>query len=419
MSFRLILILLVLLAIDFYVFQGIKVVLKSTTVTTQRVSSIVYWTITFLCISIILLGFFTDWHSWNKIIRTYAFAFIVITYLSKIVVLPFLLIDDVLRLFRWTGSYVRDTFFSSQPKEERQPISISRFQFLVKLGLFAGAIPFVSMIYGMIRGAYNYQVKNVPLKFPNLPKEFDGLRILQFSDLHVGSFTGSAHLKKAVQLILEQKPDIIFFTGDLVNDVHTEAIEFTEELKQIKAPMGVYSILGNHDYGDYYRWKNETEKKENLDRLKKYHGEIGWKILLNSHVYLEKGEEKIGLIGVENWSARANFSKYGDMKKATNAMTPAAFNILLSHDPSHWHAEITKEYPYVDLMLSGHTHGMQFGVEIPGFKWSPVQYIYKEWADLYQKEHQYLYVNRGLGFIGYPGRVGILPEITVFTLHAT
>lgn len=419
MSIRIIIIVLILLAIDFYVFQGVKVVLKSSSIITQKIVSYAFWSVTILSVSIILLGFFTDWHSWNKALRTYSFAFVIIFYLSKLFVVLFLLVDDILRLFRWTGSYISDTFFSSSENIIRQSGSVSRYDFLVKLGFFVGAIPFVSLIYGMFKGAYNYQVRNVLLKFPNLPQSFNGLRVLQISDLHVGSFMGTDHLSKAVEIILEQKPDVIFFTGDLVNDLHSEVLEFTEVLKRIKAPMGVYSILGNHDYGDYSRWNSPEDKKENLDRLKKYHGELGWKILLNEHTYIERSGEKIGLIGVENWSHRATFKRYGDMNVATGNMKPESFNVLLSHDPSHWNAEVTEKYKYVDLTLSGHTHGFQFGVEIPGFKWSPVQYMYKEWSDLYQQEHQYLYVNRGLGFIGYPGRVGILPEITVFTLNKT
>lgn len=416
MTFRILLVALVLFAIDFYVFQGIKLVLRSSAFTTQRIIFFVYWSVSFLSISILLLGFFTDWHTWNKVLRTYSFAIIVIIYLSKIFVVLFLLMDDVLRLFRWTGSYISDTFFAS-PENVSRSNSVSRYEFLTKLGLFVAAIPFLSLFYGMVRGAYNYQIRKVKLKFPNLPKSFDGIRIVQISDLHLGSFNGTGEISKAIQLILEQKPDLIFFTGDLVNDLHSEAVEFADELKKIKAPMGVYSILGNHDYGDYYRWKSLEEKKINLERLKKFHGEVGWNILLNDHTFLERSGEKIGLIGVENWSHRAAFKKYGDMNVATRGMNPESFNILLSHDPSHWSAEITEKYKYVDLTLSGHTHGFQFGVEIPGFKWSPVQYMYKEWADLYQKDHQYLYVNRGLGFIGYPGRVGILPEITVFELN--
>jgi predicted MPP superfamily phosphohydrolase len=417
MSIRILIVVLILLAIDFYVFQGIKLVSRSNSVTTQKITYGIYWAVTIISVSIILLGYFTDWHSWNKIVRTYSFALIVIVYMSKIFVVLFLLVDDVLRVFRWIGSYITDTFFSSPDNIARQSNNISRYDFLVKLGLFIGAIPFVSLIYGMFRGAYNYQVRKVPLKFPNLPAGFDGLRVLQFSDLHIGSFNGTKHVEEAVKLILEQKPDVIFFTGDLVNDRHLEVLEFADVLKKIQAPMGVYSILGNHDYGDYYNWNSLEEKKENLDRLKKFHGEMGWNLLLNSHTYIKRGEEEIGLIGVENWSHRATFKRYGDMHLATKDMNPASFNILLSHDPSHWDAEVNQNYTFVDLTLSGHTHGFQFGIEIPGFKWSPVQYVYKEWADLYQQANQYIYVNRGLGFIGYPGRVGILPEITVFTLN--
>ncbi|MCX6291904.1 MAG: metallophosphoesterase [Bacteroidetes bacterium] len=419
MLFRILLVILILLAIDFYVYQGVRLVLRPFSITTYRITGFAYWSVTLVAVTILLLGFFTDWHTWNKAIRTYSFAFVVIIYLSKIFVVLFLVVDDVLRIFRWTGSFVSDTFFHSPGKISARANGISRFEFLTKLGLFIGAIPFVSLIFGMINGAYDYRVRKVTLKFPHLPGTFKGLRILQFSDLHSGSFMGTNHLEKAVQLMLEQKPDVIFFTGDLVNDLCSEAVEFRETLKKIKAPLGVYSILGNHDYGDYYRWKTMDEKKENLERLKKFHGELGWNILLNNHTFIEKSGEKIGLIGVENWSHRATFKRYGDMKKATEGMTTSSFNILLSHDPSHWNAEITEHYPSVDLTLSGHTHGFQFGVEIPGFKWSPVQYMYKEWADLYQKNHQYLYVNRGLGFIGYPGRVGILPEITVIDLLQT
>lgn len=391
--------------------------MRSSSSNAQRIVYSTYWIVAFLSVSIILLGAFTDWHQWNKALRSYSFAFIVIIYLSKIFVVLFLLVDDVIRLFRWIASYISDTFFAAPENVARESNHVSRYDFLVKLGLVIGAIPFLSLIYGMFRGAYNYQVRTVPLKFPKLPGNFDGLRVVQISDLHVGSFMGTDHLEKAVELILAQKPDVILFTGDLVNDLYTEVLEFTEVLNKIKAPMGVYSVLGNHDYGDYYRWNSNEEKKANLDRLKKYHGELGWNILLNEHTFIERSGEKIGLIGVENWSHRATFKRYGDMHVATKEMTPAEFNILLSHDPSHWNAEVTESYKYVDLTLSGHTHGFQFGVEIPGFKWSPVQYMYKEWADLYRQDDQYLYVNRGLGFIGYPGRVGILPEITLFVLN--
>jgi len=295
--------------------------------------------------------------------------------------------------------------------------SISRFDFITKIGFLVAAVPFASMIYGMLRGPNRYDIRKLKIKAPGLPDKFHGLKILQISDLHVGSFLSPEPLERAVELILEQKPDVIFFTGDLVNDRYIEAVEHFNTLKKIHAPMGVYSVLGNHDYGDYFAWNSAGDKTENLSNMKNFHQQLGWKLMLNEHTYLEKEGESIGLIGVENWSTRHNFSRYGDMGIATKGFKPKDFNILLSHDPSHWHAEITEMYSYVDLTLSGHTHGFQFGVEIPGFKWSPVQYVYKEWADLYSEGRQNLYVNRGLGWIGYPGRVGILPEITVFELN--
>jgi predicted MPP superfamily phosphohydrolase len=254
------------------------------------------------------------------------------------------------------------------------------------------------------------------MKFPNLPDGFHNFRIVQISDLHLGSYLSQEPMERAVRLILEQKPDVILFTGDLVNDRHIEAVPYKDLLKRLQAPHGVFSVLGNHDYGEYYRWPHPEDKKQNLENLIQFQRDLGWNLLLNEHAYLEKDGDQLGLIGVENWSSRMSFQRYGDMKQAMHGMKELPVNILMSHDPSHWKAEVVKEYPQVDLTLSGHTHGMQFGVEIPGFKWSPVQYVYKEWADLYADKKQYLYVNRGLGYIGYPGRVGILPEITVIDL---
>ena len=414
MNFRILLLFLILFAIDLYVFQGVKVLVQSRTVQTQRIITYLYWTVTVLSLGVILLAQYVDWHTWPKVLRTYSFAIIVIIYLSKILVSIFMLLDDIIRLFRLIGGWISMKFFNSAAQGAETTLRVSRLDFLVKLGFIVGSIPFFSMLYGMVGGAYDYRVRKVKLKAGNLPGSFDGLRVVQISDLHTGSFMGPSQITKAMDLILEQKPDVIFFTGDLVNDRHIEAVEFKDQLSRLKAPMGVYSILGNHDYGDYYRWNTQEEKAENLVKLKNFHGELGWNLLLNSHTYIEKNGEKIGLVGVENWSSRMNFHKYGDMEVAMHGMEPAPFNILLSHDPSHWDAEITSKYQQIDLTLSGHTHGFQFGVEIPGFRWSPVQYVYKKWADLYQEGNQYLYVNRGLGFLGYPGRVGILPEITVF-----
>jgi uncharacterized protein len=416
MSFRLIAILVILFLLDLYVFQGIKVLMHGRQVLTQRIVSIVYWSVTVLCFSIIISGQFIDWHTWPKTLRVYSFALIIIVYPAKIFVSVFLLLDDVIRLLRVLFVGISG-FFSTTDVRADDRFRISRLDFLVKTGFVIAAIPFFSLIYGMLRGAYNYKIRKLSIKFPDLPEAFDGFRIVQISDLHTGSFMGTNHLKDAIDLVLAQNGDVIFFTGDLVNDVHTEALEFRNDLSRLKSPHGIYSILGNHDYGDYYKWPDINAKAENLNQLKNFQKSIGWKLLLNENVYIERNEQKIGLIGVENYSGRGNFSRYGDMKKAVENFTPASFNILLSHDPSHWNAGITDEHKYIDLTLSGHTHGFQFGIEIPGFKWSPVQYVYRQWAGLYKQSQQYLYVNRGLGFIGYPGRVGIMPEITVITLN--
>jgi uncharacterized protein len=256
----------------------------------------------------------------------------------------------------------------------------------------------------------------VKLSFDTLPTAFKGMKIVHISDIHSGSFTDKKAVEKGVQKILDEKPDLILFTGDLVNDHADEMQDYKEVFARLKAPFGVFSSLGNHDYGDYRQWPSEKEKAENLKRLKQIHADMGWRLLMNEHLPLEKNGEQIAILGIENWSAKGNFTKYGKMAEAHDGSGKYPFKILLSHDPSHWEAEVREKYTDVDLMLSGHTHGMQFGIEIPGFRWSPVQYMYKQWAGLYEKGNQKLYVNRGFGFIGYPGRVGILPEITVIEL---
>ena len=404
---RFFILLFILLLVDLYVFQGVRFLVAQRAPSTQRITVLIYWAIALFGYGVMLTGQWIDWHTWPRVFRTYAFAIVVIFYLSKIIFSLFLATDDILRVFRWGSSKL----FSSG--DVTVAGGISRYQFLVRLGFVVGSIPLLSMLYGMTGGAYRYQVKRVRLKLPNLPPGFEGLRAVQISDIHTGSFLDRKPLERAVELIQNESPDIIFFTGDLVNDRHEEAVEHRDALSRLKAPLGVHSILGNHDYGDYFRWKTQAEKADNLEKLKRLHADFGWNLLLNEHTFIERNGDRIGLLGVENWSARANFSRYGDLGKALNGFTPAPVNILLSHDPSHWKAEVVN-HPFIDLTLSGHTHGFQFGVEIPGFRWSPVQYVYKEWADLYDAGRQHLYVNRGLGFLGYPGRVGILPEITVF-----
>jgi predicted MPP superfamily phosphohydrolase len=293
---------------------------------------------------------------------------------------------------------------------------ITRSQFLSGLALVVAGIPFVAFIWGMLRGATAYQVKRVTLRFPNLPASFDGFKVLQISDLHTGSFSSSEPLERAVRMINKQGADLIFMTGDLVNNVATEVETHIDTLAKIQSKLPKLSILGNHDYGDYVQWPSPEAKRANLARLAQNHAKIGWRLLLDESHTIERDGEKIAVLGVQNWGAQMRFPKYGNLPKAHAASGDAPFKILLSHDPSHWEGEVLN-YPDIDLTLSGHTHGMQFGVNLPFFKWSPVQYVYKQWAGLYNRGQQYLYVNTGLGYLGYPGRVGFLPEITVFELR--
>jgi len=363
-----------------------------------------------LSILVGIASLFSPPPSWNNFFRFISSA-VLILLICKILGCCFLIIDDVIRLFRWLFKLV----FSRKEEVEQVAGGITRLKFLSQLAITFTFIPAISFLYGMVRGAYKYRVHNVKVDAPNLPDEFHGFRIVQISDMHTGSFLSTDPVKTAFDIILKQNADMIVFTGDLVNNLAEETVGFIEEYKKLKAPYGVYSVLGNHDYGDYMTWDSDEEKKANLDALKKVQAESGWRLLMNEHVPIEKNGQKIALLGIENWGSRG-FTKYGKMEDAYKGTEDYSFKILLSHDPSNWDHQVRKKYPNIDLTLSGHTHGMQLGIEIPGFKWSPVQYIYKQWAGLYKQDNQYLYVNRGLGFLGYPGRLGIWPEITVIEL---
>lgn len=352
---------------------------------------------------------------WNNTMRFISAVFLILL-LCKIIGCVFLLTDDIIRLIKWIVSKFNSKSLSSSENPENQ---ISRLKFLSYLAVTFTVIPAFSFIYGMVRGAYKYRVHKVKVSSPNLPEAFDGFKIVQLSDMHSGSFMSSDPLIKAFTIALEQKPDAIFFTGDLVNNVANETEPHLEAYKMLKAPYGVYSILGNHDYGDYKQWETPEEKIQNLDTLKEIQKQSGWRLLMNEHVPIEKDGQKIALLGIENWGGNLRFPRYGKLENAHAGTEQYPYKILLSHDPSHWDVQVSQEQKYndIDLTLSGHTHGMQFGVEIPGvIKWSPIKYMYKHWAGLYKQENQYLYVNRGLGFLGYPGRLGIWPEITVIEL---
>lgn len=293
----------------------------------------------------------------------------------------------------------------------------TRRKFVKNAGLVIAGIPFISMINGITFGKYAYQVRRINLKFPNLPKSFNGFTIAQLSDIHSGSFDSIDEVKRGVSMVNELNADLIAFTGDLVNGRSTEVLPFIDVFKELKAKHGVFSTKGNHDYGIYRKWDSDEDLIADQKLMDDAHAQMGFRLLKNEHTFIEKGGEQIQLIGVENWG-NPPFPQVGDLDKAIGN-TDAQFKVLLSHDPSHWDEKVRPHAKKFDLTLSGHTHGMQFGVEIPGFvKWSPVKYRYPRWAGLYQEEEEYLYVNRGFGFIGFPGRVGIMPEITLITLES-
>ena len=413
---RIVIFFIILLLIDLYAFQAFRFASRHYSRNAIRWIQIIYWFVSFFCYGLIILTRFTDWHSWNIYIRTYSIALLIILIPSKIILVLFVLFDDLVRFLRWLLIKISSWFKQPESIETIHKVkTLSRSDFIIKTGLLIGSIPFFSLIYGMAFNPYNYKVRKLRLILSDLPVSFDGFKIVQVSDIHTGSFLSTEPLTRAVNLINEQKPDVVFFTGDLVNSYHKEALSYIDTLKINQAKFGVMSIFGNHDYGDYYKWDNLEAKENDIQELKKIHGQLGWKLLWDEHHHIEQNGEKITVIGVQNISGHG-FTSYGSMERATKNINYSPVNILLSHDPSHWRKEVISKYPNINLTLSGHTHGMQFGVEIPGFKWSPIQYINKEWAGMNLEKNQYLYVNRGLGFIGYPGRVGILPEITVIEL---
>lgn len=337
--------------------------------------------------------------------------YMVLFYVPKLFFIVFLVIRDLALLINRIVSS-----FSNPDIPSSGTSFISRADFILQAGIIVAMIPFLSIIYGIWKGRYNYKVSNVNLSFPNLPPSFGGLKIVQISDMHLGSFgDDTSNLKKAIEIINEQNADYVLFTGDAVNNLATEMEVFAPVLKEIKAKKGKYSILGNHDYGKYYRWSSQDDLDANMELLYQLHEESGFRLLRNETVFLERENERIALIGVENWGIPP-FPQEGDLDIAMKDVKDSDFKILMSHDPSHWDAKVLPE-TNIDLTLSGHTHGMQFAINIPGFNWSPVKFKYPRWSGLYQEGKRYLYVNIGLGYIAFPGRVGTPPEITVFTFN--
>ena len=385
---------------------------------------------------LIFTMFFLNWFILNGLVQLFPYIWFKTFYITSITASVLLLFIAILRM----ASKGMDTFFKIATHLFVTLISGQLVFALVKvLGLLLQLIVslfniqmitsyhialvafviFIAVVImfidGIIRGKYAYRVIEQTLYFDDLPQNFDGFKIVQISDIHAGSFNNVKAVQKGINLVLAQSADLFVFTGDLVNNKAEEIKPWIPLFNQIKAPYGQFSILGNHDYGDYIAWKSPSEKQQNLENLKKYHQEIGFKLLLDEHVYLEKGEDKIVLAGVENWGI--GFGERGDLNAALNGTKPQDFKVLLSHDPSHFDAQVKKHPSKINLTLSGHTHGMQFGIELFGIKWSPVKLRYKHWAGLKEEDNRYLYINRGFGFIGFSGRVGIWPEVTLITLR--
>ncbi len=390
--------------LGFYTLQALK--------TTSRFPWVYY---TFITISLLVLGNFifqfTLGEEEGRVLsrpKSYAFGFLLTMLTFQLITVLFLFSEDIFRFL--SALYYR---LSGTTKEFTFP---QRRRFLSFLAMGIAAVPFGALLYGMYKGKYNFKVLKYDLEFDDLPSAFDGYRIAQISDVHSGSFDNREKIEYAIDLINRQKSDLLLFTGDMVNNKAEEMYPWKELFSTLKAKDGKFSVLGNHDYGDYVDWDTEEAKAANLDELKKLQAEMGFDLLLNESRYLQKGNDRLALIGVENWG-KGGFKKVGDLKKAASKIAKDDFKILMSHDPSHWEEQVIHDDYHYHLTLSGHTHGMQFGIEIPGWiKWSPVKWRYKYWAGIYQELGQYINVNRGFGFLGYPGRVGIWPEITVITL---
>lgn len=399
----------IFLLIDWYVFSGIRSIFINQNRSRKKLIFSLYWGLSIYCIiAFFLFQFFADTSLSRTTSAILSGSFFVV-FFTKLFISLFLLVADTKKLVSWVLGY------GSTP-ERIEGKKITRSQFLVKSGMIAGAIPFASMGFGILSGAYDYRIIHQKISLSSLPKAFHGLKIVQISDIHSGSFYNQKAVLGGIEMALREKPDVIFFTGDLVNNRSSEMEDYVELFEKLQAPMGVFSILGNHDYGNYSHWKSDLAKRQNMEDMYAIHKQMNWRLLRNESAILETGTENLGIIGVENWGKSSWMPKLGDMKKALEGTEDVGCKILLSHDPSHWDHEVNTKYHDIELTLSGHTHGMQFGVEVGGIKWSPVKYLYPRWAGLYQEGNQQLYVNRGFGFLAFPGRIGMPPEITVLEL---
>ncbi|GAB1856637.1 metallophosphoesterase [Flavobacteriaceae bacterium MHTCC 0001] len=401
---RWIIFLIVFVVVDLYAFQAFRAISKS------KWLAIIYWVLALAVLANFIYRFYGLNRSDFGNTQAYAFGILLLFFLPKLIVLVTMFAEDIFRVPQALFRYFTE---GSTRGVKYMP---SRRGFISKLALGIAAIPFGAILYGMYKGKYNYKVLRYTLNFEDLPEAFDGYKITQISDIHSGSFDDIGKVAYAINLINEQASDVILFTGDMVNNKAEEMLPYLDVFSKLKAKDGLYSVLGNHDYGDYIHWVSDEAKVQNLEDLKQIQKQIGFDLLLNESRYIEKDGQKIALVGVENWGA-GGFKKAGNLHKAASYIKKDDFKILMSHDPSHWEKEVIADDYHYHLTLSGHTHGMQFGIEIPGwFKWSPVKWRYKYWAGIYKELGQYINVNRGFGYLGFHGRVGIWPEITVIEL---
>jgi len=407
----------ILFLLDIYLFIALKFKVKTCHSRKRWVLGIAYWSPLLVLSLFMFSNLFLPYSDWNKSVRAYLMGFVIISYTSKFIVATFFLVSDLIKY----GSLMLQK--RKEDDEEHIGKKITRGAFIKKIGLVTGGVLFGTLLTGMFSWVYDFNIIKTKIKIPNLPKSFKGLRIVQLADMHLGNWLSKEELREAVEMINDLNPDLFFFTGDLVNYRTDEAFEFEDVLKQIQAKYGCYSVLGNHDYGDYSTWPSDAAKEENMMQMYDLNERLGWNLLLNENEIITKGDDAIAIIGVENWGSYARFQRFGDLKKAVLGAEDVPCKILLSHDPTHWQYKVRQSDIHIDLTLSGHTHGGQFGFEIKGVRWSPAQYAYKYWAGLYSDKKmpdnnpKYLYVNRGLGVVGYPGRVGIRPEITVIELE--
>ncbi len=391
--------------LEWYAFQAIKAS------TNQRIWWWLYLSIaTFLLINLFIGLLQFDRSRGFSTYETYSFGLFFAMAVFQLMVGGMLLLEDLIRGMKGLINIVSQTTTSDNlylPK---------RRAFISQLAIALGMIPSGALIYGMLKGKYNYQVLRYTLTYDDLPQSFDGYQITQISDIHSGSFDNAEKVQYGIDLINQQESDIILFTGDLVNNIAKEMRPWQNQFSTLSARHGVFSVLGNHDYGDYYQWPSEQDKVDNMNQLSTLQKEMGWTLLRNEHHFIQRGKERLALLGVENWGT--GFKRAGDLEKTLENVEEKDFKILMSHDPSHWEAQILPHAFPIHLTLSGHTHGMQFGIEIPGWiKWSPVKWRYKQWAGVYEQGQQKINVNRGFGFLAYPGRFGMWPEISVITLR--